>query len=129
MTNTQLNAYHYGVKIGRFNSVRHRIFNLLTIQDLTLDQIKLKLNANNKNDFSGRLSELNDIGVVTHYIKNNKTYYRLTSELEVKIVEHERAKSKLTKWLNNGVRNNLLTKLEASNIYSDKIIFINNLIK
>ena len=110
MTQSQENAYHYGVYTGKFNSVKHQIYKILQIKGAaTLDQLKTLLNANNKNDFNGRLCQLNDAGVVTIEHKRKKTYYRLTFEHEVEQVIQDRKNQQFERWLKLGKEKGFIT--------------------
>ena len=88
-------------------SCARKILNLLEVEPLRTDELILKLPKYAKSTVTGRISDLNDEGLITPTTecgyKGRNTLYRLTYSMEKEKVILARKKERFRQWLNQSV--------------------------
>jgi len=103
MSTAQKDAFIQGIESGKFNTDRARVYQLLTIESQTLEQLKVKLNKKGLNELSGRVTDLLDMGLIRETSRNRYTKYEVvTDELKQSMLANQRQYEKALRWKKQG---------------------------
>ena len=103
MSTAQKDAFIQGMKSGKFNTDRARVYQLLTIESQTLEQLRIKLNKKGLNELSGRVTDLLDMGLIRETSRGRYTKYEVvTDELKQSMLANQRQYEKALRWQKQG---------------------------
>ena len=103
MSIAQKDAFIQGMESGKFNTVRAKVYRLLTIESQTLEQLRVKLNKKGLNEISGRVTDLLDMGLIRETSRGRYTKYEIvTDELKQSMLANQRQYEKALRWKKQG---------------------------
>ena len=103
MSTAQKDAFIQGIESGKFNTDKARVYQLLTIESQTLEQLRVKLNKKGLNELSGRVTDLLDMGLIRETSRGRYTKYEIvTDELKQSMLAFERQGKKALNWIKQG---------------------------